>query len=73
MISTTPCRPRLMLLLGLPLLLSLTACVSPSAAVQPIPCEHPVVDVRTNAGVWQGLVDYHAALELCNALNGVAE
>ena len=73
MISPKRVRPRLMLLLGLPLLLSLTACASPSVAPQPVPCRHPIVDPRTAQGVWQGLIDYHAAVELCNSLNGVAE
>lgn len=73
MISTRPSRPRLMLLLGVPLLLSLTACASPSVAPEPVKCQHPVVDVTTDGGLWKGLLDYHTAIETCNSLNGVNE
>lgn len=74
MISTRPARPRLMLLLGLPLLLSLTACASGSGAPRdPVKCQHPTVDVTTDGGLWKGLLDYHETVELCNSLNGVNE
>ncbi|QQO90816.1 putative Rz1-like protein [Pseudomonas phage Bertil] len=53
------------------LCLSLTACASVSAVNDPVPCVHPLVDPRTAGGMAQGLLDYHAALELCNSLNGV--
>lgn len=54
----------------LSLALSLTGCAAPSAAVEAVPCQHPLVDARTHQGLVQGLLDYHAAIELCNALNG---
>lgn len=52
------------------LMLSLTACASTSAVNDPVACQHPLVDTRTHSGLVQGLLDYHTALELCNALNG---
>lgn len=55
------------------LCLSVTGCATPSGAVNPVTCQHPQVDPRSNAGLAQGLLDYHAALELCNSLNGVSE
>lgn len=73
MIYPRPARPRLMLLLGLPLALSLTACASGSVVPQPAKCEHPVVDVSTDQGLWTALLDYHTAVETCNSLNGVNE
>lgn len=51
--------------------LSVTACAQRSAVIEPVACQHPLVDPRTNGGLVQGLLDYHAALELCNSLNGV--
>lgn len=50
--------------------LSLTGCAAPSVAVEPALCQHPLVDATTHQGLVQGLLDYHAAIELCNALNG---
>lgn len=55
--------------LSLPLLL--TACASDSAVTDPVPCQHPLVDVKRDGGLAQGLLDYADALDLCNALNGV--
>ena len=55
------------------LLLSVTACAAPSVVNPPVPCVHPEVDAATQGGLSQGLLDYHAALELCNALNGHTE
>lgn len=57
----------------LSLSLLLTGCASSSVAVEPVRCEHPVVDVRTNGGMAQALRLYYDALERCNALNGVKE
>lgn len=56
--------------LSLPLLL--TACASGSAVTDPVPCQHPLVDVKRDGGLAQGLLDYADALDLCNALNGVS-
>ena len=53
------------------LCLSVTACASVSAVNDPVPCVHPLVDPASAGGLVQGLLDYHAALELCNSLNGV--
>lgn len=53
------------------LCLFVTACAAPSVVNKPIACVHPVVDPSTRGGLYQGLLDYHAALELCNDLNGV--
>lgn len=53
------------------LCLFVTSCAAPSVVNQHVPCQHPEVDAETNGGLLQGLLDYHAALELCNALNGV--
>lgn len=52
------------------LLASVQGCASTSGVADWKPCVHPKVDARTNAGLVQGLVDYKAELELCNALNG---
>lgn len=52
------------------LCLSVTACAAPSVASHPVMCQHPEVDAETLGGLSQGLLDYHAAIELCNALNG---
>lgn len=54
--------------LSLPLLL--TACASDSAVTEPVPCQHPLVDVKRDGGLAQGLLDYADALDLCNTLNG---
>ena len=54
--------------LSLPLLLA--SCVSGSAAFEPVACRHPGVDVKTHAGLAQGLLDYADAIDLCNTLNG---
>jgi hypothetical protein len=54
------------------LCLSVTACAQRSAVSNPVACVHPLVDPRTAGGLAQGLLDYHAALELCNSLNGVS-
>lgn len=51
------------------LALSVTACAAPSVALRPVLCQHPVVSADTNEGLARGLLDYHAAVELCNALN----
>lgn len=51
--------------------LSVTACAQRSAVNDPVACVHPEVAVGTYGGLVQGLLDYHAALELCNSLNGV--
>ena len=51
--------------------LCVTACAAPSGALSPVPCQHPQVDPSTHAGLAQGLLAYHAAIELCNSLNGV--
>lgn len=56
--------------MALSLVLSLTACVSDSAVTEPVPCQHPLVDVKRGGGLAQGLLDYADALDLCNALNG---
>lgn len=53
------------------LCLSVTACAQRSAVNDPVVCVHPEVDARTMGGLTRGLLDYHAALELCNSLNGV--
>lgn len=58
-------------LLSLPLLLLLTGCASTCAVNEPVRCEHPLVDVRTNGGMASGLLLYKDALDQCNALNGV--
>lgn len=53
------------------LLLSLTGCASGSSvSVNAVQCQHPVVDVSTNGGLNQGLLDYADALDQCNILNG---
>lgn len=54
--------------LSLPLLLA--ACASDSAVTDPIQCQHPLVDVKRDGGLAQGLLDYADALDLCNTLNG---
>ena len=59
--------------LGLFLAVSVTACAAPYAAREPILCNHPTVDVTTNQGLARGLLDYHAAVELCNALNSALQ
>lgn len=49
--------------------LALAGCAAPQKTVpEPLlaPCEHPVVDARTQGGLAQGLVDYAAALKSCN-------
>lgn len=38
--------------------------------VKPAKCLHPSVDARTTAGLVRGLMQYHAAVNTCNALNG---
>lgn len=59
-------------------MLLLTACASSSTAVPTSPdinvpgyllepCDHPVVDVRDNKGLAQGLGAYKAALDSCNS------
>lgn len=58
-------------LLSLPLLLLLTGCASTCVVNEPVRCEHPLVDVRTNGGMASGLLLYKDALDQCNALNGV--
>ncbi|QMP84076.1 putative Rz1 protein [Pseudomonas phage phiB1_1] len=35
------------------------------------PCQHPLVDVTSSGGLSQGLLDYSAAIDQCNALNGL--
>jgi len=52
--------------------LSVSACAQRSAVNDPVACVHPVVAAGTYGGLAQGLLDYHAALELCNSLNGVS-
>jgi hypothetical protein len=54
------------------LCLSVTACAQRSAVNDPVACVHPLIDAGTYGGLTQGLLDYHAALELCNSLNGVS-
>lgn len=51
--------------------LSVTACAAPSVVLSPTPCLHPEVDASSQGGLAKGLLDYHAAVELCNSLNGV--
>lgn len=64
----------LMLLRGLlvmSLCLWLTACATaPAPAVQPVRCQHPVIDPYTNDGLPRAVQAYGEALNLCNALNG---
>lgn len=50
----------------------LTAC-APRVIVQDrewVPCEHPVIDPRTHAGLARAVDQYIGAVNLCNALNG---
>ena len=56
----------------LPLCLTMcvTACAGQSIVVKPAKCLHPSVDARTTAGLVRGLMQYHAAVNTCNALNG---
>lgn len=52
------------------LMLCATSCAQRSIVVKPVKCLHPVVDVRTQRGLVRGLMDYHAAVNACNTLNG---
>ncbi len=56
--------------LTLTALLALTGCVAPVQTTLPESllqaCPKPSVDVRTAAGLAQGLLDYEAALRGCN-------
>ena len=56
--------------MALSLSLLLTACASDSAVTEPVPCQHPLVDVKRDGGLAQGLLNYADALDLCNTLNG---
>jgi hypothetical protein len=58
-------------LIALLLGLSLTSCASVSDVPEFIPCQHPQVDLSTNGGYAQGLLDYSTALDTCNAINGL--
>lgn len=37
---------------------------------EPVRCEHPLVDARTNGGLVKAVLLYSEALDQCNALNG---
>jgi len=50
------------------LMVLLQGCASVYSAPSGVNCEHPVVQVRTNADLVQGLADYYSALELCNLM-----
>lgn len=52
-------------------MLLLTGCASTYVVNEPVRCEHPLVDVRTNGGMASGLLLYKDAIDQCNALNGV--
>ncbi|UAW53810.1 hypothetical protein pphageT12_59 [Pseudomonas phage pphageT12] len=58
-------------LIVLSLSLSVTSCASVSAVQEFSPCQHPLVDVTSSGGLSQGLLDYSAAIDQCNALNGL--
>ncbi len=60
-------------LLLLPLSLSLTSCASVGTALPWSPCEHPLIDPRTDQGVAQGLLAYQREIDRCNAMNGYGE
>ncbi|MNJ09287.1 hypothetical protein D3C77_34290 [compost metagenome] len=47
-----------------------TGCASDYAAVEFVPCQHPLVDVRSAGGLAKGLLDYADAIDTCNTLNG---
>ena len=51
-------------------MMSGTSCVKRSIVREPVKCQHPVVDASTVGGLATGLLDYHAAVNLCNTLNG---
>jgi hypothetical protein len=55
--------------------LSLMGCASPSDALPALqvwsPCNRPLVDVSTDAGVYRALADYDAEVVACNARNGI--
>lgn len=52
------------------LILSAPSCAGRSTVVKPAKCLHPVVDVSNVKGMAEGLMDYHAAVNTCNVLNG---
>lgn len=54
----------------LSLMLLLTGCASTSAVNEPVRCQHPLVDVRTNSGLAKAVLLYSEALDQCNALHG---
>lgn len=55
----------------LSLLLLLTGCAGVCAVSEPVQCQHPLVDLKTNGGMAAALDAYASALDTCNALNGV--
>lgn len=72
LVLTQPTLPVLLLLL------SLVSCArSPVAEISPVStlhpavkCEHPQIDPRTKAGLYEAIRLYWGALEDCNARNG---
>ena len=54
----------------LSLLLLLQGCASTPVANEPVRCEHPLVQPRTNGGLAKAVLLYSEALDQCNALNG---
>lgn len=58
-------------LMGLCLMLSLTACATvPEPAASPVRCQHPEIDPYANSGLAVAVQAYGEALDLCNTLNG---
>ena len=51
-------------------LLPLVASCASSSSAEPVRCQHPAVQLDTNAGLVLGLLAYHKAVDQCNALNG---
>ena len=54
----------------LSLLLLLQGCAIAPVANEPVRCEHPLIDARTNGGLVKAVLLYSEALDQCNALNG---
>lgn len=55
----------------LSLMLLLAGCASTCAVTEPVPCEHPLVQVQSNGSMAESLLLYKDAVDRCNALNGV--
>ena len=47
-----------------------TGCATRSIVVKPTKCLHPQVKSKTVKGLTQALMEYHAAVNTCNVMNG---